>query len=138
MNSSYRNLLAWQQAMDLVDMVYGAVRDFPRDELFGLTSQMRRSAASVPANIAEGRGRRSYREYRVYLRRARGSLMELETHIEIARRQSLLESDSAQELLAQSLRVVQLINGVIRSVSARIPPGDRRPATGERTHRSSP
>ena len=123
--------------MDLVDFVYGVVREFPRDELFGLTSQMRRSATSAPANIAEGRGRHSFREFRVFLRRARASLMELETHVEIARRQHYISDETAKKLFADSLRVVQLINGLIRNLSGRIRLGDRRPATGDRTPRSS-
>ena len=133
MHSSYRDLLSWQKAMDLVDSVYSNVRAFPRYEMFGLTAQMRSAASSVPANIAEGQGRHSFREFRQFLRRARASLMELETHIEIARRQRFLTQDNARGLLEESMRVVQLINGLIRHISIRLANGERQTANGKPT-----
>ncbi len=78
---SYRDLKVWQQAMQLAKGCYELTRRFPRDELFGLTSQIRRAAASVPANIAEGNGRQNRGEYIHSLRIAQGSLKELETHL---------------------------------------------------------
>ncbi len=138
MHSSYRDLLAWQKAMDLVDVISTTVRTFPSYELYGLSSQMRRAAYSVPLNIAEGRGRSSYRDFRLFLRRARTSILELETAIEIARRQGYLTTDGAEALFKEALRVVQLINGLIRNLTARIRAGDRRPATGDRNRQSSP
>ena len=135
MSHSYRTLHVWQQAMELVDVVYATVREFPREELFGLTSQMRRAAVSAPSNIAEGRGRRSFRDNRAFLRRARGSVMELETQIEIARRQHFISSEVAEALFMQTARVVQLINGTIRDLELRMRSEDRRPKTEDRAPR---
>ena len=84
MNKSYRDLVAWQKAMDLVTAIYQITTSFPKEELYGLTSQLRRAAISVPSNIAEGQGRRGVAEFRHFLRQASGSLMELETQMMIA------------------------------------------------------
>jgi four helix bundle protein len=81
---SHRDLIAWQKAMVLVTDVYALTKEFPREEMYGLTSQIRRAAASVPANIAEGQGRCYGREFHQFLGNARGSLMELDTHLELA------------------------------------------------------
>ena len=77
--SDYTDLKAWQGAKDLALEIYRCTRTFPRDELYGLTSQMRQAAVSVPSNIAEGKGRYSQKELLQFLFRARGSLLELET-----------------------------------------------------------
>jgi len=76
MSSSYRELVVWKQAMALVMLVYRVTRQFPREELFGLTSQMRRAAVSIPSNIAEGKGRHGSRDICQFLYTARGSLHE--------------------------------------------------------------
>jgi four helix bundle protein len=83
---SYRELIVWQKAMDLVAQVYLLTERFPKEEIYGLTSQMRRSAVSIPANIAEGRHRGTRSDYVQFLRIAYSSGAELETHIEIAKR----------------------------------------------------
>lgn len=83
---SYRELVAWQKAMDLAAEVYRITRTFPGDELYGITSQLRRASVSVPANIAEGQGRQTTGEFRQFLGHARGSLLETETHILLAMR----------------------------------------------------
>ena len=95
--------------MDLVDVIYVTVREFPRHELFGLSAQMRSAATSVPLNIAEGQGRHSFREFRQFLRRARASLMELETQIEIARRQRYISDHAADALFDNCQRVVSFV-----------------------------
>jgi len=79
MGESYRELIAWQKAIRLVTEIYQATRQFPRDELYGLTSQLRRAAVSVPSNIAEGQARFSRKEFHHFLSQARGSLVEIET-----------------------------------------------------------
>jgi|SRR5271157_444356 len=81
---SYRELIAWQKSVDLVTEIYSVTKGFPRDEIYGLTSQLRRSAVSVPTNIAEGQGRATKGEFIQFLCYARGSLFELETQIVIA------------------------------------------------------
>ena len=117
---SYRDLVAWQRAMDLVDDVYACVRSFPSDELFGLTTQMRRAATSIPNNIAEGHGRFSLRDFRQFLRKARGSALELETEIMIAKRQGFISTESEYALLEKAGLVGRLINGLIRHITKRL------------------
>jgi|SRR5438067_5689199 len=117
---SYRDLLAWQRAMDLVDEIYSTVRNFPNYEMFALATQMRKAATSIPCNIAEGQGRFSLRDFRHFLREARASALELETEIIIANRQGYFDSERAEKLLEQASRVGQLINGLIRHISKRI------------------
>ena len=135
MKGSYRDLLAWQKAMELVGRIYQTVRTFPRYELFGLSSQMRRAAMSVPCNIAEGQGRYAFRDFRRFLREARASLLELETQVLIAQQQEYLSAESAESLIADTARVGQLINGLIRSIERRI---ERRTDNGERTTVKNP
>src|SRR5712692_4805031 len=89
---SHRDLIAWQKSMDLVVAVYEITKSFPKEELYGLTSQIRRAAVSIPANIAEGQGRRSKPEFRQFLGNARGSLLELDTHLGLALRFAYLNS----------------------------------------------
>src|SRR5579872_283903 len=113
MKSSYRDLLAWQKAMDLVDEVYRVTRTFPKEEMYGLTSQMRRSSASIAYNIAEGQGRYTFREFRHFLRASRGSALEFETQLEIARRQRLMRNETVAALNERVGEVVRLINGLI-------------------------
>jgi four helix bundle protein len=84
MGCSYRDLIVWQKAMALVTEIYRATQGFPREEMFGLTSQLRRSAVPVASNIAEGQGRLSKGEFRQFLGQARGSLIEMETQLAIA------------------------------------------------------
>ena len=86
----HRDLIAWQKAMELVVCVYKLSKNFPKEELYGLTSQLRRAAVSIPANIAEGQGRRSKTEFRQFPGNARGSLLEPDTHLELALRLSYL------------------------------------------------
>jgi four helix bundle protein len=114
---SHRDLIAWQRAMDSVVAVYQASRAYPKDELYGLTNQTRRAAASVPANIAEGQGRRTKEELCQFLGNARGSLMELETHLELATRLGYLENEKYGELHGQPHEVGRLVNGLLRSLS---------------------
>jgi four helix bundle protein len=84
MGMSYRDLVVWQKAMTLVTDTYRATSKLPKYEQFGLTSQVRRCAVSIPSNVAEGQGRLSEKEFRYFLGQARGSLMELETQLQIA------------------------------------------------------
>ena len=115
MNSSYRDLVVWQQAMALVLLVYRLTQKFPREELFGMTSQMRRAAVSIASNIAEGKGRHGAKDICQFFYMARGSVHELETQLEIAIALGYgkkEEFDKAQELTSE---VARLLNGLIRS-----------------------
>lgn len=113
---SHRNLRVWQRGVALAEDVYRATAAFPKHEIFGLVAQMRRAAVSVPANIAEGHGRATAGEFARSLRTARGSLAELDTHLEIARRQGFLAGPDADRLLkrVQELRV--MVNVLSRGV----------------------
>jgi len=113
---SYRELIAWQKAMALVTEVYRETQDFPKTEVSGLTSQIRRSAISIPSNIAEGQGRLSTGEFTHLLGTARGSLLELETHLLIARNLGHLDESRIRKLLEMSAEVGRIVNGLISSL----------------------
>jgi four helix bundle protein len=113
---SYRELIAWQKAMDLAENVYRHTSRFPREEVYGLTSQIRRSAVSVPSNISEGQGRRSTRDFHHFLSIARGSLCEMETQVLLSERLGYLDARNASELLNQAAEVGRLINGLSKSL----------------------
>jgi len=102
--------------MDLVELLYRATVDFPREETFGLRSQMRRAVVSIPSNIAEGQGRNSRREFRRFLSIAHGSLRELETQIHIAQRLDYLKTPEFQSLQTGCGEVGRLINGLSNSL----------------------
>jgi len=112
---NYRDLLAWQKAMDLVAAVYLASQQFPREETFGLRAQIRRAAVSVPSNIAEGQGRAGDKEMVHFLRIAHGSLRELETQVLIAERLCYIPPEETQPLLTLAGEVGRLLNGLIKS-----------------------
>lgn len=116
MGKSYRDLIAWQKAMDLVTAIYCATACFPREEIYGLTSQMRRAAVSVPSNIAEGQGRHGRAEFRHFLRLATGSLMELETQTLIAERLRYLSPDVAADILQDAAELGRVLNGLLHSL----------------------
>lgn len=115
---SYKDLIVWQQAMDLAVAVYDATRSWPKEELYGLTSQSRRAATSIPANIAEGYARESRATYQNFLRIAQGSLKELETHLLIAERVGVASKDSVAPLITQSDSVGKLLRLLIRRLTA--------------------
>ena len=120
MIESFRDLDVWKLAMDLAEQGYRFTRSFPREEMFSLTSQIRRAASSVPANIAEGYGRETTREYVRSLRIAQGSLKELETHVEIACRVGLVEPDAAREIDELAARTGRVLRALIRSLKERL------------------
>jgi four helix bundle protein len=121
---SYRQLEVWQFAMELAQLCYQATRCFPKEELFGLVSQIRRAAASVPANIAEGQGREHTKEFLRHLSVARGSLMELETHLQLSQRVGMLQSGDLDTLLGMSDRVSRMLTGLRRALKRRLQEGD--------------
>jgi len=116
---SDRDLESWKQSMTLEVDCYQATRTFPTEEQFGLSSQIRRAAASVPANIAEGNGRETTGAYIQSLRVAQGSLKELETHILLSSSVGLLASDASSRLLDASERVGRLLRSLIRALQAK-------------------
>jgi four helix bundle protein len=116
----YRQLIAWQKAMELVRQVYRAAEYFPREEIFGLRSQIQRAAVSVPSNIAEGQGRESTKEFLRHLSIAYGSLMEVKTQILIALDLKYLDDSTAGSLLELSAETGRIINGLIRSLKSKL------------------
>jgi four helix bundle protein len=116
----YRELEVWQLAMDLAEKCYQTTKDFPKLELFGLTSQIRRSAASIPANIAEGQGREHTKEFLNHLSIARGSLMEVETHLMLSQRVGLLHRAKVESLLAPTDRIGRMQSGLRKALEKRL------------------
>ena len=115
----YRDLIVWKEAMEIAELVYSLTRAFPREEAFGLTSQMRRAAVSIPSNIAEGFGRAQRRTFVQYLRIAQGSLKEMETQALLSARVGFLGSDDLSDLLPRcerlGKRLVQFVRSLERS-----------------------
>ena len=118
MGESYKDLIAWRKAMDLVTVIYNATRAFPRDELYGLTNQLRRAAPSVPGNIAEGQARFSRKEFHHLLSHARGSLVEIETQLMIAENLRYLTPEQSQPILNRAAELGRILNGLIASTKS--------------------
>ena len=116
----YQDLVVWQKAMDFVVACYAVSRNFPSSEKFGHSSQLQRAAVSIPANIAEGQGRQHTAEFIQFLCIAYGSLMEAETHLQIAQRLGYLDNLVLKELLMQSAEVGRLLNGLLRSLRQKL------------------
>lgn len=116
MDGSYRDLRVWQRAMELVVRIYQETQEFPKSEAYGLTSQMRRAAVSVPSNIAEGKGRLTDPDRSRFFSQARGSLLELETQIVIAQRLNYLTESTIQALIAKTTETARMLNSLIESI----------------------
>jgi four helix bundle protein len=116
MGQSYRDLIAWQKAMNFVMEVYAVTKAFPRDEVYGLATQLRRAAVAIPTNIAEGQARFSANDFFYFLGRARGSLVEVETQILIAQNLAYFTPEKGQELLDKAAELGRIMNGLIASI----------------------
>jgi four helix bundle protein len=114
--STYRDLLVWQKAMDVVVESYRLAKLLPKSEAYGLASQMQRAAVSIPANIAEGQGRKHLGDYLYHLSVANGSLTELETHVLLASRLSFLSGRTIEPLLALTDEVGRMLTGLRTSL----------------------
>ncbi|ADV62501.1 S23 ribosomal protein [Isosphaera pallida ATCC 43644] len=117
---SYRDLEVWRKAMDLAVICYRVTRSYPKQELFGLTTQIRRASSSIPANIAEGQGRQSTKEFLNFLSIARGSLKELETHLILSWRLHFLPKPILDDLLNQTETISRMIAGLRKSLENRL------------------
>ncbi|HET9404077.1 MAG TPA: four helix bundle protein [Burkholderiales bacterium] len=115
----HTDLVVWQKAMDLVTEVYKLSESFPVRENYGLTSQLQRAAVSIPSNIAEGHGRKSTQAYLNHLSIAHGSLMEVETQVEIARRLGYLSAHPAQLVTERTAEVGRMLNALQRALVVR-------------------
>ncbi|MGA8734247.1 MAG: four helix bundle protein [Terriglobales bacterium] len=119
-SSSFRDLRVWQEAMKLTSEIYRGTVGFPRHELYGLSSQMRRAAVSVPSNIAEGKGHHSDKEFSHFLYHARGSLLELQTQLLIAEELQYLSREDGQRLSAMCEGVGRALGGLINSLHRKV------------------
>jgi four helix bundle protein len=115
--SGYKDLIAWQKGMELVAAIYDATDRFPSNEQFGLVSQLRRAAVSVPSNIAEGKAHYSNRDFVRFLRHSRGSLAEIETQILIAQQRKYLNSETTASLTQKIDELGRILSGLIKSLS---------------------
>jgi four helix bundle protein len=120
--SIYRRLEVWKEAMRLAVETYKVTQTFPRHELYGITSQIRRAAVSVPSNIAEGRGRGSKRDFCRFAMQARGSLFELQTQLTISATLQYATRENLAQLMRQSETVSRLLNGLIRYLTKGLDP----------------
>ncbi len=118
MGDSYKDLIARRKAMELVTEIYRVTRAFPKDELYGLTNQLRRAAVSVPSNIAEGQARFSRKEFHHLLSHARGSLVEVETQLQIAQNLDYLTTAQVRPLLEKASELGKILNGLIASIKS--------------------
>ena len=114
---TYRDLLVWQKAMSLVTEIYRASKSFPQIEAYGLTSQLRRCAVSIPSNMAEGYGRHSTQEYLRFLHIAAGSLYELQTQVEISRNLGYLDRSETERLYALCREIERMLSSLIRKLN---------------------
>ena len=115
-SNRYQDLVAWQKAIEFVKRIYVITSDFPQEEMVGLKTQMRRSAVSIPSNIAEGQGRATAGEFHQFLGHARGSLYELETQIVIAGELRYFSAEQGGTLLREAGELGRILNGLMSSV----------------------
>lgn len=113
---NFKDLIAWQKAMDLVEMVYRLTKQFPSEELYGLTSQLRRAVVSIPSNIAEGQGRNTENEFNRFLSIAYGSLREVETQLLIAVRLEYVRQSDFQPVQDLCDETGRILNGLMNSL----------------------
>jgi|SRR5215469_1854559 len=116
MGKHYKDLIAWQKAMDLVEAIYGLTDKFPKREVYSLTDQIRRAVVSVPSNIAEGQAHFNPREFLHFLRHSRGSLAELETQILIAQRLKYCDPNDITPILQQIDELSRILSGLVNSL----------------------
>jgi four helix bundle protein len=116
---SYRELLVWQKSIELAERIYAASKGFPKEESYGLTSQMRRAAVSIPSNIAEGAAREGTGEFLQFLSTARGSLAELETQLLLTERLGYLKAAQVRELEKACDEIGRMLSGLRKSISSK-------------------
>lgn len=114
---TYRDLLVWQKAIAFVTQIYKAVKGFPKEELYGLTSQIKRSAISIPSNLSEGYGRKSRKDYLRFLQIAMGSLFEIQTQLEISKNLEFLSESHFNELYENSREIERMLSSLINKIS---------------------
>lgn len=118
----YKDLIVWQKSVDLVCLVYEVTKTFPKEEIYGLASQIRRAAVSVPSNIAEGQARRSTAEFRYFLSIARGSLAEVETQLIIADRLHLINPEKKLQIFPLHEEISKMLSTLISKLATKHSP----------------
>ena len=113
---SYRDLIVWQKSIDLVTLIYKLVLELPENEKYGLTPQIKRSAISIPSNIAEGYGRNYRKDYSRFLQIARGSLFENQTQLEIAVNLDFIKAENLEEIKELSIEIEKMLNSLIKKL----------------------
>ena len=116
--NSHKDLAVWQKAMDLVVKIYSLTKQFPRDELYSLTNQIRRAAISIPSNIAEGKAKRSKRDFVNFIAIARGSAAELETQLLISQRLAYISVEQARPVLDDINEIGRMLSGLLSILEA--------------------
>ncbi len=112
----HKKLDVWRKSIELVQIIYELTKSFPKNEVYGLTNQMRRAAISIPSNIGEGAARQTKREFVQFLHMAQGSLSELDTHLEISKKLDYLKEDNLQALSSLMNEIDKMITGLIKSL----------------------
>jgi four helix bundle protein len=120
MSSNFRDLKAWQLGMDLTEQVYVLTENFPRSEIYGLTSQIRRSAVSIPSNLAEGQGRDSNKEFLQFIAIAFGSICELETQLILSKRLKYIQHDDWERISRSLLETRKTMRGLQKFLRAKL------------------
>jgi len=116
----HRKLFVWQKSMELVHEIYRITATFPKNEEYGLSSQMRRAAVSVPSNLAEGAARKGIKEFKQFLNIAQGSLSELDTQIELAQMLCYVNSERQMELTSRMTEISKMLYGLTNSLKSRV------------------
>ena len=116
MSGSYRDIKAWQKAIELVVEIYSSTRNFPKEEVYGLANQLRRAAVSVASNIAEGKGRCTDKEFLLFLHHSRGSVFEVETQLVIAGRLGYLTQADERQIGNHAGEIARMLNGLIKAI----------------------
>jgi four helix bundle protein len=117
-SGSYRDIKAWRRAVELVVDLYSCTRSFPKEEMYGLVGQLRRAAVSVPSNIAEGKGRRTDKEFLFFLHNARGSVFEVETQLTIAGLLGYIPEAEVRRLGNSAGEIARMLSGLIKAISS--------------------
>jgi four helix bundle protein len=116
MSDSYRDIKVWQRAIELVVDIYSCTRSFPKEELYGLAGQLRRASVSIPSNIAEGKGRRTDKEFLLFLHHARGSVFEMESQLTIAGLLGYIPESEVRRLGNSAGEIARMLSGLIKAI----------------------
>jgi four helix bundle protein len=133
LEAKFRQSISWQKAMNLATAVYEVTKPFPKEEMFGLTSQLRRASVSVPSNIAEGQGRTSVGEFIQFIGMARGSVLEVQTQLELALRLSLGRPEQVEAVQEMAMELTTILNAILATTRARAAAKLKARSRGRRT-----